>query len=319
MKYRQITSDERYMISAFRKQGICNAEIARQIGRSPSTIGREIKRNRCNDGDYRPSKAASRTRSRRRESRRHWQFSDGHLGIINVLLREDWSPEQISGWLRVWQVFRISHQSIYRYVWYDRFYGGSLYKHLRQAGKRWRKLYRSHDSRGVLPGKRHISERSMGAENRSRFGHWEGDTVMGDIKDQHCIVTLVERKSRFTEIGKLKARSTAELNNRLQLLIRRQQRKVHSLTTDNGTEFHDFRTIEAKTGALFYFSSAYCSWQRGLNENTNGLIRQYLPKTKSMAQLTQAQCDAIATRLNRRPRKLLGFKTPEQVYVNYCR
>ena len=314
MRYHQITSEERYMIAALRWQGHSYSEVGRQLGRHRSTILREVKRNQCNDGDYRAFKADSRTRARRRECRRQWRFSDPHLQMANSLLRLDWSPEQISGWLNRWRVFDISHETIYRYVWYNRFCGGYLYTHLRQAGKKWRKRYRSIDNRGVMPGKRHISQRPPGAENRSRIGHWEIDTVIGD-HDQHCIVTLVERKSGYTVIGKLKARTTAELNRRAIKLIRRETRKVKTVTADNGTEFHQYETIEKKADTTFYFATPHHSWERGTNENTNGLIRQYLPKRKSMADLTQRECDVIAWKLNTRPRKRLKYQTPEQVYA----
>ena len=314
MSYYQITSGERYMISALRVQGLSQSAIARQLGRHRSSVSREIHRNQCNDGHYRPSKADSRTRRRRSHSRRNWRFSERHLQMVIALLRLEWSPEQIAGWLRLYRVLRISHQTIYRHIWYDRCYGGRLYAHLRQAAKRRRKRYRGADSRGILPDKRHISERPPGAENRSRFGHWETDTVIG-ANDRHCIVTMVERKSKYVIIGKLRARTTAELNRRVIALIHREGRRVKTLTADNGTEFHAYKDIENHTGVSFYFANPYHSWERGLNENTNGLIRQYLPKGKSMARLTQKHCDAIATRLNRRPRKLLGFKTPEQVYA----
>lgn len=234
--------------------------------------------------------------------------------MVITLLRLDWSPEQAAGWLRRHHIFSISHATIYRYVWYDQFNGGYLYTHLRQAGKTHRKRYRGVDSRGVLPGKRHISERPAGAENCSRIGHWEIDTVIGS-HDHHCIVTMVERKSKYTLIGKLKARTTAELNRRVIKLIHREVRKVKTITADNGTEFHRYESIEEKTGTLFYFATPYHSWERGLNENTNGLIRQYLPKGKSMTDLDQRECDNIARKLNRRPRKLLNFKTPEQCYA----
>ena len=313
MSYLQITSGERYMISAYHLQGWTNADIGLELGRHRSTIGRELKRNGCDDGAYRPSKADRRTRERRRASRRRWYFADWQLQMVAGLLRLDWSPEQVSGWLRVNRVLHISHTTIYRYVWYDHYFGGHLHTHLRQAGKK-RKHYRGQDSRGVLPGKRPISERPVSADNRSRCGHWEIDTVMG-ANDRHCIVTMVERKSRLTRIGKLKARTTAELNRGVIKIVNAEPRNVFSITADNGTEFHAYELIEDNTSALFFFATPYHSWERGLNENTNGLIRQYLPKGKSMAELSQRQCDDIATKLNRRPRKSLGFKTPEQCYA----
>lgn len=315
MSYHQITSEERYMISAYRVQGFSQAEIARQLGRHRSTISREIRRNQRADGKYEVSRAISRASRLRRESRRHWRFSDKHLQVIFRLLRLKWSPEQISGWLKANNIFSISHATIYRYIWFDAFFGGHLYTYLRQSSKRRRKKYRSLDSRGVLPGKRHISERPPGAENRSRVGHWEIDTVMGARDDNHCIVTLVERKTKYTLIGKLKARTTDELNRRVIKLIEQQLRPVRTITADNGTEFHQYKGIEKATDSTFYFATPHHSWERGLNENTNGLIRQYLPKGKSMAELTQQACNAIAKSLNRRPRKTLGYKTPEQCYV----
>ena len=220
MSYIQSTSEERDMIAAFRWHGHNYAEIGAQLGRHRSTIMREVKRNRCNEWDYRAFKADSKTRRRRRECRRQWRFSDDHLRIVNSLLRLDWSPEQIAGWLRLWRVFNISHETIYRYVWYDRIYGSYLFTHLRQRGKKRRKRYRAPDSRGVVPGKRHISQRPLGAVNRSRYGHWEIDTVIG-AGDGPCIVTLVERKSGYVLIGKLKARTTAEL-------VRKETRKVQN-------------------------------------------------------------------------------------------
>ena len=313
MKYHQLTAEERYMLAALLWQGHNYSEIARQLGRHRSTVMREVRRNLCNDGGYRAAKAIRRTQARRHQARRKWHFADHHWQMVISLLRLEWSPRQISGWLARHRVFSISHETIYRFIWYDRFYGGTLYLHLRQAGKKWRKRYRSVDLRGVMPGKRHISERPRGAEHRSRVGHWEIDTVIGD-RDQHCIVTLVERKTAYTLIGKLKARTTDELNRRVVQLLQGQRRTVRTITADNGTEFHQFREIETRTGARFYFATPHHSWERGLNENTNGLIRQYLPKGQSMAHLTQADCDAIAHRLNTRPRERLGFLTPEQCY-----
>lgn len=313
MKYRQLTLEERYMLHTLRLQGYSNAEIAEYLGRHRSTIGRELKRN-VYWRSYDPHEADQAARARRSKSRRRWYFADWQLGFVIALLRQDWSPEQVSGWLKRNRILSISHQTIYRYIWYDGVCGGNLYQHLRQAGKRRRKRYGSADSRGVMRGKRHISERPDTADERSRFGHWEGDTVMGG-RDPHCIVTLVERKSLYTVIGKLRARTTEQLNRRIIQLIKQQKRRVRTVTVDNGTEFHQFANVESKTGAKFYFCTPHHSWERGLNENTNGLIRQYLPKGKSMADLTQKDCNRIARKLNSRPRKTIGFKTPEEIYA----
>ncbi|MCJ8299511.1 MAG: IS30 family transposase [Pseudomonadales bacterium] len=197
MNYSQLTTDERYTLSALLKQHCSQADIARELNRSPATISREIRRNKCNDGWYRPFKAVSKTSRRRRESRRKWYTHNVKLQMAIALVRLDWSPEQASGWLRDNSIVSIATSTIYRYVWYDKFYQGDLYKHLRQAGKKRRKMHLSADSRGVLSGKRHISERPKSAEEKTRIGHWEIDTVHGS-SDKHSIVTIVDRKTKYT-------------------------------------------------------------------------------------------------------------------------
>lgn len=219
-----------------------------------------------------------------------------------------WSPEQISGVLKLAGLLRVSHETIYRWVWNDQRSGGALYRNLRQATKKRRKRCGRYDSRGRLAGKRHISERPTGAERRSRQGHWEIDTVMGH-GSRDCIVTLVDRRTRFALIGKLRSRTTAEVNRVVPQLLR--GHRVKTITADSGTEFHGYRELERVFNARVYFSTPYHSWERGASENTNGLIRQYSPKRTSMRELTQAACDRIARELNSRPRKTLGYHTPE--------
>jgi IS30 family transposase len=232
--------------------------------------------------------------------------------VVVAHLKEQWSPEQISGRLKRIVELRISHETIYRYIWEDRRRGGLLYRHLRGAQKRRRKRYGRYDSRGRLAGKRPISERPPGAENRSRVGHLEGDTVLGTNK--HCLLSLVDRKTGFTMIGKLKARTVDATNRAAIDLINSASRPVRSVTVDNGTEFHGYKAIEAATGADFFFATPHHSWERGTNENTNGLIRQYAPKRTSLARLTQDDCHRIAQKLNNTPRKRLGFRTPAECY-----
>ena len=159
-----------------------------------------------------------------------------------------------------------------------------------------------------------IDMRPTEVEKRLQLGHWEIDTVISG-KDSHCIVTLVERKSRYTLIGKLRARTTEELNRKVIQLIEREMIHVRTITADNGTEFHQYEKIERVTGTQFYFCTPYHSWQRGTNENTNGLIRQYFPKRKSMAHITQRDCDRVAKKLNTRPRRVLGVRTPEECFA----
>jgi transposase, IS30 family len=312
--YHQITSEERYTIAALRREGFNLSEIARRLGRHRSTLSREVRRNAArHDGAYRAHGAIERTSARRSRSRRNRRYSAGELAQVEELLRKKWSPEQISGRLRREGGLRISHETIYRHVWQDKLEGGDLYGCLRQATKLRRKRHNSYDRRGRLSGKRHISERPASVETRRRAGHWEIDTVVGgEAKD--CVVTLVERKTGYAVIGKLADRSAGEMARRVTKLIRRHEHRFRTITSDNGTEFHDYAKIEGKTNVLFYFATPYHSWERGANENFNGLLRQYLPKRKSQAHLTQRACDALASRLNQRPRKRLGYRTPEECF-----
>ncbi len=311
MNYRQITPEERYTLATLRRQvpALSIAKMARMMGRHRSTISRELRRNSARfDGAYRPSKAQERTNGRRSRSRRNSHFTPRDWRLVEKMLREFLSPEQISGRLRLEGVLQISHETIYQYVWKDRVQRGDLYLSLRQPLKR-RKRYGTYEKRGTLRGKRHISERPAAAELRQELGHWEMDTVIGS-DTQDCVVTLVERVTGETLIGKLSDRKVAGLNKRLLSLITPRRADFKTITVDNGTEFHGYRKVEKKTGVPIYFCTPYHSWERGTNENTNGLIRQYLPKRRSMREVTQAQCNAIAARLNRRPRKRHGFLTP---------
>jgi IS30 family transposase len=315
MSYYQITPEERYMLAALRTQQprLTNAEIARRMERHPSTIGRELRRNAAlGDGAYRAGQAQEHTNARRSRTR-HWSKLTGKQWMtVEDLLRERLSPDQISGKLRRDGILSVSHETIYRHIWAEKYAGGSLHLYLRQCTRRRRKRYATKERRGRLAGKRPISERPAAANERREFGHWEIDTIHGSGRDS--VVTLVERLTGLVLIGKLANLSTAALNQRVAQLIRRFERKhgfsFKTITADNGTEFHGYKTIERKAGLEFYFATPYHSWERGTNENTNGLIRQYLPKRTSFASLTQAQCNAIARCLNDRPRKRHGYATP---------
>ncbi|MFQ5818353.1 MAG: IS30 family transposase [Terriglobia bacterium] len=314
MTYRQITFEERYTLGLLRQRGLSPAATARVLGRHRSTILREVRRNRArSDGTYRPQLAEWYARGRRSRSRRNRRFAAADWERVQALLRKDWSPEQVAGWLRRQGLLEISHETIYRYIWADKRQGGTLYTHLRGARKQRRKRYRSYDSRGRVAGKRPITARPAVVEARTQVGHWETDTVLGPGRP--CVLSLVERKTGYVMLGKLRARTTAEVIQRAIQLIRAQPRPVRTITADNGTEFHDYAAIERATAARFYFATPHHAWERGTNENTNGLLRQYLPKRKSMARLTQRDCSAIARKLNRRPRKRLGYRTPEECYV----
>ena len=316
MLYRQITFAERYTLGLLRQRGLAPAAIARILGRHRSTIGREVRRNQGHsDGAYRPPLADWYARGRRSHSRRNRRFTTADWVRVQALLREDWSPEQVAGWLRRHRVLAISHETIYRYILADQRQGGWLYAHLRGARKRRRKRYGRYDSRGRLAGKRPIATRPAAVEARRQLGHWEADTMLGAGQAGPCVLSMVERKTGYVVLGKLARRASAEVNRRARQLIRVQPQPVRTITVDNGTEFHEYVALEQATASRFYFATPHHAWERGTNENTNGLLRQYLPKRQSMAHLTQHDCNRIAAHLNRRPRKRLGYRTPEECYA----
>jgi IS30 family transposase len=320
MNYRQLNAEERSVLAALRTMGLSRAEMARQMGRHRSTVGRELKRNAAPyDGWYRAARAHQRAHARRYRSRRNSQFDGAQWARVEELLKEEWSPEQVSGHLGRRREFEISHETIYRHVWRDLRGGGTLHLHLRCARKQCRKRYGRYDSRGRLEGKRKIGERPAAIEKRRRTGHWEIDTMMGESlgASSDCILTLVERKTGCVLIGKLQARTAAEANRALLELVARHPGRVATITADNGTEFHWYGKVEEVSPVKFYFATPHHSWERGTNENTNGLIRQYLPKGESMRGLTQKQCDAIAEHLNNRPRKRHGYKTPNECFLRH--
>ena len=317
MEYHQLTARERYLILRHKSNGYSLRQIAQMLNRSASTVSRELKRNVSRDGRYRPDKADSYARARRRRSRRGSQFEESEIELVHSLVRRKWSPEQVSRRLRKRGQLDIGTTTIYRLLAKDRAQGGCSWQELRQLSHRYRKGYRVVDRRGRMQGKKPLDGRPAGAEDRSEAGHLEGDTVMGS-DGRHCLLTLVDRKTRKLRMIKLPARQAGVVNKALIREVRAGRVKLKSLTLDNGTEFHGFRELEQTLGIEVYFAQPYHSWERGTNENTNGLIRQYLPKRTCFKDLTQRQCDEIERELNDRPRKVLGFSTPNEVWAEEC-
>jgi IS30 family transposase len=315
MEYRQLVQDERYVMARMMHQGYSYRGIAKVLDRSVSTISRERRRNLTrHDGHYRAEKAHQYAMARRSRTRKQDQYSQQEWAMVASLVVRKWSPEQIAGRARSMRKPCMSKETIYRYIRRERRAGGQTWRHLRIVSKFGRKRRGSPATRGRLIGKRHISERPRAVELRVRIGHWEGDTVMGSDM-RHCVLTLVERVSGYVIIKKLTARTKEQAAAALKQAIDKVRRKVRTITLDNGTEFHDYEKVEAACAVKFYFATPYHSWERGTNENTNGLIRQYLPKGMCMRQVTQADCDAIAAELNNRPRRRLGFKTPSERFA----
>lgn len=309
--YTQLTREERYQISALKAAGHNQIEIAKVIGRHKSTISRELARNSGLRG-YRPKQANSFAESRR-STKTIPRISLESWSRIELLLREDWSPEQVSRWLRNEEDIFVSPEWIYQYVLQDKKSGGDLHSHLR-CQKQRKKRYGSPDQRGQIKGRISIDERPDVVSQRSRIGDWEADTVIGK-QGGSVLVTLVERKTRWSAIGKAPNRTAQEVKTVILDCLQPLASQVQTLTYDNGKEFAQHQEISKELHCSGYFAHPYHSWERGLNENTNGLIRQFFPKGKDLSEVTDNAVQAVMNKLNNRPRKCLGFKTPNQVFL----
>ena len=310
MSYTQLTREERYQISALKAVGQSKTEIAKVLGRHKSTIGREMIRN-CGLRGYRPKQADSLAANRRQEKSTR-RISDDSWLRVKQLLHEYWSPEQISHWLHQEETIHVSPEWIYQYVLWDKRDGGNLYEYLR-CQKQRKKRYGTPDRRGQIKGRISIDERPKIVNERSRIGDWEADTVIGK-QGGNVLVTLVERKTRWSIIGKAPNRTAAEVRTVIVKRLLPLSEYVHTLTYDNGKEFALHQDIDKELQSDGYFAHPYHSWERGLNENTNGLIRQFFPKGKDLSEVTDADIQRVMDKLNNRPRKCLGFKTPNQVF-----
>lgn len=273
-----------------------------------STISREIKRNQ-GKRSYRPQQAHEKALERRTKA--IFRITVEVWASVDALLKQDWSPEQISARLRKEQDIRISHEWIHQHVLSDKQAGGTLYKHLRCQKKR-RKRYGTYERRGKLPNCRSIEERPTIVNARKRLGDWEVDTILGS-KNKDVMVTLTERKSRFVLVCKVKARTVQAVQSQICMLLLPIKDKVHTLTSDHGKEFAHHQQIVETLELKFYFAHPYAAWERGTNENTNGLLRQCFPKKSDFASVSGQEVDLVMSRLNSRPRKSLRFKTPFEV------
>jgi IS30 family transposase len=312
MSYTQLTQEERYQIYALKKAGHIQAEIAEIIGRDPGTISRELRRNRglkC----YRPQQAHDLALTRR-YSKAQPRIGSHVWQQVEELIREEWSPEQIVGRIAVEQGVDISHEWIYQYVYADQRSGGDLYRFLR-CQKARRKRYGSYDRRGCIPNQVSIDERPAIVDSKQRFGDWEGDTVIGK-GHRGALVTLVERKSLYTVIRSVFNKTAEAVRDAVVDGLTPYIDWVHTITYDNGREFADHEGMASDLDARIYFAHPYASWERGLNENTNGLIRQYFPKDRDLTNVSQYEIEKAMDKLNHRPRKSLGFRTPYEVFFN---
>lgn len=310
MSYKQLTQEQRYQIYALKQAEQQSKRIAEIVGVHASTISRELKRNRGKKG-YRPKQANQKAQERKHGAKKRignetWEY-------IDQKLKKEWSPEQVSGRLKSKHRIKISHEWIYQYVLTNKETGGSLYKHLR-CQKRNRKRYGSNERRGSLPNRRSIDERPIIVEERSRIGDWESDTIIGKGHKQ-AIVTLVERKSRLLLMQKVEKRTAEKVGEATITMLF--TKKCKTLTSDNGKEFANHELVAKALAIDYFFAHPFSSWERGTNENTNGLIRQYFPKHSAFNTITHEDVIAVMDKINNRPRKCLDFKTPNEVYQSY--
>jgi IS30 family transposase len=307
--YTQLTQEQRYQISALKRIDMLPSKIADEVGVHRATIGRELKRNEGERG-YRPKQAHEKAMQRRAKSKP--RIGADSWKVVEEKLRQDWSPEQVSGWLNKNHEYCVSHEWIYQHILADKRAGGNLYKHLR-CQKKHRKRYGKPDYRGKLSDRVSIEERPQIVEQRERLGDWEADTLIGK-GHQGALVSLVERKSRLTLLQPVDQCLADLVSQAMISLLNPFADKVHTITGDNGKEFANHAQVAKALEADFYFAHPYSAWERGTNENTNGLVRQYFPKNANFANITFKESFDVMDKLNHRPRKCLDFFTPYEVF-----
>ena len=311
MSYTHLTQDERYQIYAYKQIGKSQTDIAEKLGRDKSTISREIKRNTGGRG-YRPKQAQEKAQDRLQNANKAIKMTTDVINKIEDMIKLDWSPEQVSGRLLKDHGISISHETIYQHLLQDKKNGGTLYTHLRIQKKRKRRYgSKSHDKRGQIKDKVSIEKRPAVVEEKSRTGDWEGDLIIGKNHKQ-AMVTLVDRRTKKLKIAKVESKEAAIVGKAVCDLL--QGEKSITITFDNGKEFAQHKEMASKTGTKVYFAHPYSSWERGLNENTNGLVRQYFRKGSSFENVTAQDVKKVEDTLNNRPRKSLGYNTPNEIY-----
>lgn len=321
MSYTHLTEHERYVIYHLTLCKLSDREIGRRLGRCHTTIAREVKRNGPNHRGVYWNVAAHQTAMERRRKPRHARRRSNQrlVAYVESGLRARWSPETIVGRMRVdhptREKMRISAECIYAWIYRDARSGGDLYRCLRRKRRFRRKQRRYGSGRRFIAGRISIAERPAVVEKRKRFGDWEGDTVEGG-KQSGFIVTHVERKSRYLIAAKLPDKRSQPLAERtVRAFADIPQSLKKTLTFDNGSEFAAFRLIEEQAGFKVYFANPYAAWERGTNENTNGLLRDYFAKGSDFSQITDTKLAEVVARLNNRPRKCLGYRTPHEVFT----
>ena len=312
MAYKHLSLEERHYLELELKAGTSLNNIAKKLSRSPSTISRELKRNKGLRG-YRHKQANGLAKSRLKEKAKAIKLTASVKEYINDHLRMDWSPEQIAGRLKEDKLVSIHHETVYQYLLKDKLLGGVLYKHLRHQGKPYRKRYGNKHSRNGIPNRVDIDHRPEIANKRMRVGDWELDTIIGKAH-KGAIVTMDDRKSKVRLALPVSQKKANYVSQTIISLLTPIKEQVHTLTFDNGKEFAQHESICKKLNCKSFFAKPYHSWERGQNENANGLLRQYFPKSMYLDKVSKKEVENAVHKLNSRPRKVLGFKTPYEVF-----
>jgi len=313
--YTRLTEEERYQIYEGVTEKRSHREIATLINKHHSAVSREVKRNTGLRG-YRPKQAQEKARQRHQNKPRYRKLTPDVQALITENIQREWSPDQIQGRLRSEGLPMVCATTIYGYIQQDKAAGGDLHKHLRHK-KTYKKRTGSADARGQIIGRIPIDERPSIVDEKVRLGDWEADTVIGK-GHKGVLVTLAERVSKKTLIAQVSSKHAEVVKDAIIKLLKPEKKHLHTITFDNGKEFAYHAQIKEALDTDNYFAHPYQSWERGLNENHNGLIRQYLPKGMALDKVSAEEITLIQNKLNNRPRKLLGYKTPNEVYAAMC-
>lgn len=321
MGYKHLDYQKRCQILAFWKAGHTQRNIAKEIGVHESTISRELKRNitfvrkKLGSWQYKPDYAQVNANERHKKKNKFIKFTDKAKNFVREKLQQNWSPDQISGYAKKHNLFFVSGEWIYQFILKDKNKCGKLYLHLRHQNKKYRKRYGSPKRQGSIKNRRFIDDRPVIVNEKKRIGDWEIDTIIGKQQKQ-AVVSIVERVSKKTILKKVETKTAAKVSEATIAGLKSCPGSVFTITADNGSEFAYHENISKELNAEFYFAHPYSSWERGLNENTNGLVRQYLKKGSSFTGITDEHLAIIADQLNNRPRRSLGYASPNEIYAN---
>lgn len=309
-----LTYEQRYAISVMLKSKYRQKQIAEAIDKDKSVVSREIARN-CDkrNGNYDADLAERKYEKRRDSKPKKVYFTAEIQEMVEDKLAKKYSPEQIVGVAKKQGVAWVSHERIYQHIWKDKRKKGNLYDHLRTKGKRYRKRGAAKDSRGIIPDRVDISQRPKVVDDRERAGDLEIDTIIGK-NHQGAILTVNDRASGLLKMKKLEGKSAQQLAMATIELLEDMKPFLNTITADNGREFAAHQSISKALEIDFYFARPYHSWERGANENLNGLIRQYIPKQTDFSTITDEYIKFVENELNNRPRKRHDFQTPNQIF-----